>query len=407
MIHRYLLLLLLIFSLPFFTGCTVATKAYHQPEIDQAARLFTQGKNKEAAVIYQKLANFNTNQRSHFQLLATDALVASHQITQAKVYADAINAKQLSTVQLNHLKLLQGQILLAKGNAVKALNLLQSVKPLLFRKRLSITFYNTLAAAYSAQKDPINSVRALIKLDPYIQSPQARSVHYHRILKTLISIPKKTLDQQKSWSSKSLEGWVALRNVLTLNKANLGSRLAAWRKAHPQHPVTADFLLTYEKEYQKKVLPAQTVAVFLPQSGRYSEAAKVIKKGFQAAAIAAKKENANQPKIIYYDTEKGNIIKLYRRAVKKGVQLVIGPLSKDHLKNLAKGTKLTVPVLALNHVDGLTAKNLYQFGLSPIDDAAQVANKAYQDGYKNALLLLPKSNRGARIGKYFARHWQG
>ncbi|MCK5897881.1 MAG: penicillin-binding protein activator [Methylococcales bacterium] len=405
MIHRYLLLL--IFSLFFFTGCTVATKAYHQPEIDRAERLLNQGKNKQAAAIYRKLADLNTNQRSEFQLLAADALISSGQTTQGAVYVDAINPTELTSLQLNHLRLLQGQVLLAKGNATKALNLLQSVKPLSLGKRLSFAYYNTLAATYSAQKDPMNSVRALINLDPYMQSAQARNTHYNRILKTLTAVPKKIRNQQKEMFSKSLKGWVALTDAITLNKGNLGSRLAVWRKAYPLHPVTEDFLLTYEKQYQKKDLPAQTIAVFLPKSGRYAEAAKVIKRGFKAAANIAKKKNANQPKIVYYDTEKGNIVKLYRSVVKKGATLVIGPLNKDHVKNLAKGTKLTVPVLALNHVDNLTAQNLYQFGLSPIDDAEQVANKAFQDGYKNALMLLPKSKRGKRIGEYFARHWQG
>ncbi len=405
MIHRYLLLLM--FSLPFFTGCTVSTKAYHQPEIDRAERLFNQGKNQEAAIIYRKLADLDTSDRSQYQLLAADALIASGETTQGKVYVDAINATELTSSQLNHLKLLQGQVLLAKGNSTKALNLLRSVKPLSLGKRLSFTYYNALAATYSAQKDPINSVRALINLEPYMQSAQTRSAHYKRILNTLMSIPKKQLSEQTAVSSKSLQGWVALTNALTLEKGNLSNRLAVWRKAYPTHPVNADFLLTYEKEYKKNDLPAQAVAVFLPKSGRYSAAAKIIKRGFKAAAKAAKENNTNQPKIVYYDTEKGNIIKLYRKAVKSGAKLIIGPLSKEHLKNLAKGTKLTVPVLALNHVDGLTAQNLYQFGLSPIDDAAQVANKAYQDGYKNALLLLPKSKRGQRIGKYFARHWQG
>jgi outer membrane PBP1 activator LpoA protein len=402
MTYRYLIVL--IFSLLFFSGCSPVTKMMHQPEIDRAEALFDRGKNKEAAVIYQKLAALDTNQQ--YQLLAADALLSSGQLTSGKAYVDAIKSAELTPIQLNYLKLLQGRVLLGLKSSKRALTLLRTIKPLSLQKRAQISYYNALSAAYSSEKSPINSVLALTNLSPYFQSIQAKGDYFNRILKILMAIPPKKLSQHTGSSSKILQGWVALTETLRLNKGNLGTRLAAWRKAYPLHPVTANFLLSYEKQYQKKNHPATTVAVFLPKSGPYAKAAKVIKSGFMAAAKAAKKENPSQPKILYYDTEKNNIVALYRSVVKKGVKLIIGPLNKKHLKALVKGTKLEIPILALNHVDGLTAPNLYQFGLSPIDDAAQIANKAYQDGYKNALLLVPESKRGKRILGYFARHWQ-
>jgi outer membrane PBP1 activator LpoA protein len=67
---------------------------------------------------------------------------------------------------------------------------------------------------------------------------------------------------------------------------------------------------------------------------------------------------------------------------------------------------LTIPVLALNHVEGLSFPKLYQFALSPIDDAGQITLKAHKDGHQNALFLVPKSEQGKRFAGYLTDNWQ-
>ena len=65
-----------------------------------------------------------------------------------------------------------------------------------------------------------------------------------------------------------------------------------------------------------------------------------------------------------------------------------------------------VPVLALNHIPGLEKNNLYQFGLSPIDDVEATTNKAWLDGHRNAVVLIPENTQGHRIASYFTNNWQ-
>ena len=404
MIHRYLILL--IFSLPLLYGCSLTTQLMHSSEINQAESLLQQGKNKEAAAIYIDLATLNTNQRNQFQLLAADALIGSGDVKQGKKYINAINSAQLTPKQLNHLKLLQAQVLLSTGDAKKASMLFQSMQVASLDDRSKSAYYDASALTYALLDQPIKSVQALVTLTPFIVSNNKRLQHYDRILEILITSPANTLKNQKGSKLSTFDGWITLAKLFRSNQADLAGSLAKWRKLYPNHPVTSNLLLDYEKKYQQRFSPPATIAVFLPRSGAYAEAARVIKKGFMAAYDLAAQQNPNQAEVIFYDTESANIADLYQQAMNKGAQLVIGPLNKKHLSSLVNRVDLNIPVLALNHVEGLSHPRLYQFGLSPIDDAEQVAYKAYQDGYKNALLLIPQSSRGKRIGHYFTSHWQ-
>jgi uncharacterized protein len=81
-------------------------------------------------------------------------------------------------------------------------------------------------------------------------------------------------------------------------------------------------------------------------------------------------------------------------------------LDKKDIKALVEGTDLTIPILALNHVEGLSHSKLYQFGLSPIDDAQQITVKARHDGHENAALIVPKTEQGKRFANYLTESWQ-
>ena len=89
-----------------------------------------------------------------------------------------------------------------------------------------------------------------------------------------------------------------------------------------------------------------------------------------------------------------------------GAKQVIGPLIKEQVQALAENAELNVPVLALNSVENLSKPNLYQFGLSPIDDAEQLALKARREGRQTAMLLTPNNPQGQRIANYLRAAWQ-
>ena len=114
----------------------------------------------------------------------------------------------------------------------------------------------------------------------------------------------------------------------------------------------------------------------------------------------------SKPAIHFYDSEQSSPANLYNQAVAEGAQLVIGPLAKEQIQSLADAVTLTMPVLALNHIPGLQKNQLYQFSLSPLDDADQITRKARADGHQKVLLFIPENAPGKRIANYLTEDWQ-
>lgn len=147
------------------------------------------------------------------------------------------------------------------------------------------------------------------------------------------------------------------------------------------------------------------VAVLLPQSGRYASAARAVRDGILAAQHVH--EQGQRPQVRFYDSsDPGSTAALLRRAAAEGATRAIGPLQKASVDNLARSAALPIPTLALNRAttDAIPA-NLYQFALSPEDEAVEVANKAWQRGYRTVLMLYPDGGWGERISSGFRHRW--
>ncbi|OGT91412.1 MAG: hypothetical protein A2286_10125, partial [Gammaproteobacteria bacterium RIFOXYA12_FULL_61_12] len=148
------------------------------------------------------------------------------------------------------------------------------------------------------------------------------------------------------------------------------------------------------------------VAVLLPQSGPLQKVANAIKEGITAAHYAS--DPSGRPELKFYDA--GNpqdLPALYQQAVQEGASAVIGPLDKDAVSVLASGGDLPVPTLALNQItqEARPPANLFQFALSPEDEARQVAERARQDGHTLALVLVANSTMGQRELNAFNTRW--
>jgi hypothetical protein len=150
----------------------------------------------------------------------------------------------------------------------------------------------------------------------------------------------------------------------------------------------------------------ETLAVLLPQSGRYAGAAKVVRDGIVAAQQAD--PQGKRPELRFYDSTSGSVTALVQRAAADGASLVIGPLQKQAVTKLAGSSSLPVPVLALNLATGggNAPGNLFQFSLSPEDEAASVAKGAWDEGHRTALMLYPEGNWGNRLSRAFRQEWK-
>jgi hypothetical protein len=151
----------------------------------------------------------------------------------------------------------------------------------------------------------------------------------------------------------------------------------------------------------------ETLAVLLPQSGRYAGASQIVRDGIVAAQQAD--PQGARPDLRFYDSESGSAVALVKRAAADGASLVIGPLQKSKVDDLADASTLPIPVLALNQASGAAkpTPGLYQFSLSPEGEASEVAAKAREAGFSRALVLYPEGPWGNRIARAFRQSWKG
>jgi len=367
------------------------------------------GQHKQAASLYHTLSKSKTAQQDEFNLLAADAFIKSGDIDAAQLHLDKINATSLSIEQSNRLNLLYAQISLSHGDAEQALNALSTTQPYNLNPADKIVFYQSLAFAYSLTGNLLQSVKTRIQLDPLFEDALQRHENNTVILNTLKLLPTQSLINNQAAAPDILGGWMALALLLKTAKLNLDSTefqtsLNEWMRLFPEHPANSAFLQSTLEGLKNSFKLPSAIALLLPESGRFAQAAQSIKQGFMAAYHIS--ESGFQPAIRFYDSTQDNPVNLYHRAISEGAELVIGPLSKDNIQSLASNTELTIPVLALNHIPDLAKGNLFQFGLSPIDEARQIASKASFDGNTKVLLLTPETNKGRRIADYLTKYWQ-
>jgi len=396
--------------LSLLTGCVASPTQRHlyTSEAIKAEAFSQQGQHKQAASLYQSLAETKPSYRNDYRLLAAEAYIQSGDSPSAQALIEPIKPSLLSAQQRNKLNLIIIQIDLSNGETEKALQRLTITQPYNLNTSDQIIFYQSLAFAHSLTGNLLQSVQARIELTPLLQTSQQRKENNTVILDTLGLLSSQTLDQQAS-TPPILRGWMNLANILKQykpqqNSAEYQLAIIEWQQLFPQHPANAGFIQSYSEGLQNTFKRPNAIALLLPESGRFAKAAETIKTGFMAAYQHS--QSSYQPSIRFYDSSANNAINLYYQAISEGAELVIGPLSKDNIQDLALGVDLTIPVLALNHIPKLAKNNLFQFGLSPIDESKQITSKARTDGIKNVLLLTPETNNGLRTASYISEDWQ-
>jgi len=149
------------------------------------------------------------------------------------------------------------------------------------------------------------------------------------------------------------------------------------------------------------------IAVILPlQSTSFGKHADSVRLGILAAA-GLTPENA-QGVTVYATTENTDeILTAYQRAVSRGANAVIGPLTRNGVTALALSGVVSVPTLALNVPDGdiLMPRDLYSFGLQIEAEARQAAQLAFSYGGRRVFVVAGATSLDSRIAQSFLGEW--
>lgn len=207
------------------------------------------------------------------------------------------------------------------------------------------------------------------------------------------------------------QGWYQLAIVSKDNQRNINQQYNAlvnwqqqWRNHAANNPLPADLALI---EYLVNNQP-QRIALMLPLTGRLKPIAEAVRDGFMAAYFANAQAGGQTPEINIYDVGQGDINEHYDFAVNQGAEVIIGPLSKDKISELALRPELPVPTLALNQIESseMFPPQLFQLGLGIEDEASQTAQKAFKEGKRHALIIAPAGSQGDRATQVFSQQWQ-
>ena len=189
--------------------------------------------------------------------------------------------------------------------------------------------------------------------------------------------------------------------------SQLVSALTAWRAQYPNHPGNALFPDGSVISGLENSPHPKHIALLLPLTGPLGASGQIVRDGFMSAYYAS--PNKSQQTVSFIDTAKNpNIAALYAQAVAQGADTVVGPLTKENVQSLSSQGSISVPTLALNYTNGYGSlpNNYYEFGLSPLDEAQQLADKAKIAGHSRALLIATQSEWGQRVAKTLTSRWQ-
>lgn len=137
--------------------------------------------------------------------------------------------------------------------------------------------------------------------------------------------------------------------------------------------------------------------------------ARALRDGFMAAHFQAQQSGQPAPSVQMVDSSRlGSLDDFYRQAQADGVQLVIGPLEKPLVKQLAAKPQLPITTLALNYADAgqKAPPQLFQFGLAAEDEAREVSRRARADGMVRAVAMVPSGEWGDRVLAAFRQDWE-
>ncbi len=279
-----------------------------------------------------------------------------------------------------------------------------------------VTLHQRRAELFMTLGEPSAAIEERLTMSPLIQmDPQASELNNEKLWQILMTMSEPELqyrlNQAQSDDNSELQGWYSLALINKHNPANLEEQLQEvhrWVTLWPDHPASLN--LPQDLRYLEQLVNNQPerIALLLPQQGRLAKAGNAVRDGFMAAYYVAKASGARVPEIAFFDTSDGNIVEHYNKAMSDGAELVIGPLDKDLVTRLSQEVSLPVPTLAVNYAENTTSTttNLFQFGLLAEDEAQQVAQRAWVEGHRYAMVISSDENWATRTAETFRAAWE-
>ncbi len=430
-----------VFALLLTTACALTASAAPPRSATQleADERYADGDYAQAAEVYLQAATLvPPPDRPLLLIRAAEAALRAERRDLASQTLQKIDQGQLTPAQRVRVDLLLAGLGRLPGSPADWLQRLplpgRDADPDVAERLLAVR-----ADAHLRLGDTVAAVQALVQREAWLQGREAGVRNQAQIwnaLRTAASIGNQP--PARGDLDSVTRGWLELamlQRAAWSNPAERADALDAWEWRYPDHPA-ADTVLDLVRGESRAVAQAQAatpanadpmpgpsspqasvavapagpvrvVALILPLSGPLAGAGRAVRDGFLAAWY---EQPAPRPRVRVYDggSQPEGALAVYERALSAGADLVVGPLSKEAVATLARMVTPTRPLLALNYLEpGQPAPgNFYQFGLAPEDEARQVAERAFTDGHRRAVALVPEGDWGRRTLQAFRERFE-
>ncbi|MDG1773821.1 MAG: penicillin-binding protein activator [Oceanicoccus sp.] len=258
----------------------------------------------------------------------------------------------------------------------------------------------------------IASAQQRIYINPLLNSKNQRS-NREAIWNSLMYVSTADLlHYQKTSFGGEYQGWLELAVIAKDNQGDLEQQLAqlqSWQQQWQDHPANQELPGGLQLIKELAANRPQQVALLLPLTGKLAPFGKAVRDGFIAALYETRNRGGKVPNLKIYNTENhSDFMALYQQAITEGAEMIIGPLEKHRLSLLFDAGDLPVPTLGLNRITdyGDAPEQLFQFGLVPQDEASQVADIAFLENHRQALIIAPKGDWGDKVSQAFSERWE-
>jgi hypothetical protein len=209
--------------------------------------------------------------------------------------------------------------------------------------------------------------------------------------------------EPQSVKDAPVRGWLELGAIAAQaarSPLNAARDVDRWRSHYPGHPGSSIAMAEIMGPSGPATLTSVSgtqIALLLPLSGRQATPAALVRDGFLAAI--SQLPPAQRPVVKIYDTGEDSVSAALNTAQAEGASFLVGPLTREEAVTAVNENTRRTPMLVLNNLppeQGVPA-NVWQFALSPEDEARQVARRALAQGQRRAIILAPSGDWGTRV----------
>ncbi|MEN7343683.1 MAG: penicillin-binding protein activator [Pseudomonadota bacterium] len=399
---RRLATLCLIASAALVAGCETTDLLGGSVSATTAERDARAGRHEDAASAYIELAGRESGDtRNRYMLLAARQWLLAGDTRRAKIAWAGVD-EPLSQPLRNDWLVTQAALHVSDGDGDSALAALAAADTASFNLNQRIVAEGVRGEALFLTDAPVAALETMQRRELWLNSPEEIAAHHAIIWDGLLQSDPQTLRAALTTArNNELRGWLAL-GLLADGSLPGGpmAGVAAWQRQYPGHPAL-EFIIPGISSTDSDLAQGDVnqVALLLTLTGRAGIVGQAVRDGFLVQYAERYADSVDAPTVRIYDVGELGATLAYQRALEDGADFIVGPVLRSPVDELGSSGTLSERTLLLNYLprDNSMLTAGYQFGLAPEDEARAAAQRAYMEGHRRALALVPASNWGDRV----------